>query len=78
MGEQENKRKILKYMKIKHNRRKQQTRETGPLIKLLTWGSSSKSEVYSNIGIPQEPRKISNRQPNFVPKGARKITTNKT
>ena len=30
--------------------------------------SSSKMEVYSNIILPQETRKILNRQPNFIPK----------
>ena len=30
--------------------------------------SSSKREVYSNTILPQETRKISNRQPNFTPK----------
>ena len=30
--------------------------------------SSSKREVYSNAIIPQETRKTSNRQPNFIPK----------
>ena len=30
--------------------------------------SSPKREVYSNIILPQETRKTSNRQPNFTPK----------
>ena len=30
--------------------------------------SSSKREVYSNTVLPQETRKISNKQPNFTPK----------
>jgi len=30
--------------------------------------SSSKREVYSNAIVPQETRKTSNRQPNFIPK----------
>ena len=30
--------------------------------------SSSKREVYSNTSLPQETRKISNKQPNFTPK----------
>ena len=30
--------------------------------------NSSKREVYSNTILPQETRKISNRQPNFTPK----------
>ena len=44
--------------------------------------SSSKREVYSNTILPQETRKTSNRQPNFMPKttGKRRttITTTKT
>ena len=34
--------------------------------------SSSKREVYSNTILPQETRKISNRQPNFTPKTTQK------
>ena len=30
--------------------------------------SSSKREVYSNTSLPQETRKSSSRQPNFIPK----------
>ena len=30
--------------------------------------SSSKREIYSNTILPQETRKTSNRQPNFMPK----------
>ena len=40
--------------------------------------SSSKREVYSNTNLPQETRKISNKQPNITPKGTRKRRTNKT
>ena len=36
--------------------------------------SSSKSEVYSNIILPQETRKTLNRQPNFTPKKTLKRT----
>ena len=39
---------------------------------------NSKREVYSNIGLTQEAGKISNKQTNLAPKGARKRTTNKT
>ena len=37
-------------------------------------------EVYSNIILPQETRKILNRQPNFIPKaiGKRRRTKKKT
>ena len=34
--------------------------------------SSSKWEVYSDTGLPQEKRKISNKQPNLPSKGIRK------
>ena len=40
--------------------------------------SSSKREVYSNTSIPQETRKISNKQSNLTPKGTRERRTNKT
>ena len=39
--------------------------------------SSSKREVYSDISLPQETRKISNKQPNLMPKATRE-RTNKT
>ena len=39
--------------------------------------SSAKRKVHSNIGIPQETRKISNRQPNFTPKTTGKRRTKK-
>ena len=38
---------------------------------------SSKREVYSNTILPQETRKISNRQPNFTPKTTGKKRTRK-
>ena len=34
--------------------------------------SNPKREVYSNTILPQETRKISNRQPNFTPKTTRR------
>ena len=37
--------------------------------------SSSQMEVYIDISFPQETRKISNKQPNLTPKGARKGQT---
>ena len=40
--------------------------------------SSSKKEVYSNTSLPQEMRKISNKQPNLTPKGTKERRTNKT
>ena len=39
--------------------------------------SRSKREVYTYIILPQETRKISNKQPNFTPKATRE-RTNKT
>ena len=36
--------------------------------------NSSKKEVYSNTGLPQETRKISNKQLKLPPKGIRKRT----
>ena len=38
--------------------------------------SSSKREVYSNTILPQETRKISNRQPHFTPKQLEKKKNN--
>ena len=40
--------------------------------------SSSKREVYSNTILPQETRKMSNKQLNPTPKGTRERRTNKT
>ena len=39
--------------------------------------SSSKKEVYNNKSLPQETRKITNKQPNLTPRGTRKRRTNK-
>ena len=35
-------------------------------------------EVYNNTSLPQETRKISNKQPNITAKATREIRTNKT
>ena len=40
--------------------------------------SSSKKEVYGNINLPQETRKISNKQPNLTPKTTGERRTNET
>ena len=40
--------------------------------------SSSKREVQSYTSLPQETRKISNKQSNLTPKGTRERRTNKT
>ena len=37
--------------------------------------SSSKREVYSNANLPQETRKIANKQCNLIPKGPRERRT---
>ena len=34
------------------------------------------TDVYSNLSLPQEMRKISNKQPNLTPKGTRERKTN--
>ena len=39
--------------------------------------SSSKREVYSNTSLPQETRKISNKQPKLTPKAIRERRTKK-
>ena len=39
--------------------------------------SSSKREVYSNTSLPEETRKISNKQSNLTPTGTRERRTNK-
>ena len=39
---------------------------------------SPKREVYSNTILPQETRKTSNRQPNFIPKATEKRRRKKT
>ena len=40
--------------------------------------SSSKRVVYSSTILPQETRKLSNKQPNLTPKATRERRTNKT
>ena len=40
--------------------------------------SSFKRKLNSNKSQPQERRKISNKQPNFIPKGSRKARTKKS
>ena len=39
--------------------------------------NSPKREIHSISGLPEEIRKISNKQPNFTLKGTRKRTANK-
>ena len=58
-------------------RRKSQWKHTDP--KLMGCNkNSSKMEVYSNKILPQETRKISNKQPNLTSKATRERRTNKT
>ena len=40
--------------------------------------SSSKGKIHSEIDLPAETRKFSNKQPNFTPKATRERRTNKT
>ena len=40
--------------------------------------SSSKTEVYNNTILPQETRKISNRQPSFIPQTTGETDKSKT
>ena len=40
-------------------------------------GCNKRREVYSNTILPQETRKISNKQPNLAPKGTRERRKNK-
>ena len=57
--------------------RERNDNENTTVQKLGKHQSSPRREVYSNTGLLQEARKISNTQPNLTPKGARKRTTNK-
>ena len=44
------------------------TNDNENMTKLIGCNKSSSKRVYSNIILPQETRKTSNRQPNFTPK----------
>ena len=57
----------LRLMKMKHNFSKS----------MGCSESSSKRKVYSNTGLPQETRKISNKPPNLPSKGIRKRKANR-
>ena len=52
------------------------TMKTRQLKPMRTSKRSSEREIYSNKILPQETRKISNRQPNFTPKTTEKRTKN--
>ena len=43
-----------------------------------SYGTQQKREVYSNKILPQETRKVSNKQLNLTPKATRERRTNKT
>ena len=59
------------------SRKKWQWKHDGP--KPMGYSkSSSKREVYSNTILPQETRKISNKQRNITPKEIRERRTKKT
>ena len=53
------------------------TMKTRQLKPMRSSKRSSKREIYSNKILPQETRKISNRQPNFTPKTTGKRRTTK-
>ena len=64
--------KIKKYLETNEN-------ENMMIQKPMGHGkSSSKREVFSNKILPQETRKIPNKQPNLIPKATRERRTNKT
>ena len=68
---EEIKEEIKKYLETNDNERR-------TIQNLCNAKSSSKREVYSYRSLPQETRKISNKQSNLTPKGTRERRTNKT
>lgn len=54
-----------------------ETNENGHPMTQNLWESSSKMEIYSNIGLHRKTRKIINKQSKLTPKGTRKKTTTK-
>ena len=69
---EENKAEIKKYLETSEN-------EITTIQKPMGCSKScSKREVYSNTSLPQETRKISNEQPNLIPKATRERRINKT
>ena len=59
----------------KRNKKIPKTSENGNKTHQNLWNtakSSSKKEVYSNKHLPQDMRKITNKQPNTTPRGIRK------
>ena len=69
MDQPGNQRRNKKYMEKNEN-------ENNGSKSLRCSKSSSKREGFSNTGLPQEARNISNKHPNLTPKGVRKRTTN--
>ena len=68
---EETKEEIQNYLETSENEK--------TMIKIIkTQQKQSKRQVYSNTSLPQERRKISNKQPNLTPKGTRERGTNKT
>ena len=68
---QELKEKIRKYLETSGKKPDNDPKYTG------CSKSSSKREVYSNTILPQEPRKISNKQPNLLPSELEKEQSSK-
>ena len=65
----------IKKMKLKKKKsQKQMTMKNGNPKSMGCLKSSSKREVYGNISLPQEMRKMSNKQHKLIPKTTRKIT----
>ena len=63
---------------IGHTKRYLKTKENKNTPKSVKCSKSgTKKEVYGNTGLPQETRKISNKQPNPIPKTIRERRTNK-
>ena len=64
-------------LKQQQNKNKKQCKRDNPICKGSS-KSSYKREVYRNTIVPQETRKMSNKQSNLTPKGTRERRTNKT
>ena len=63
---------------IGHTKRYLKTKENKNTPKSVKCSKSgTKKEVYGNTGLPQETRKISNKQPYLTPKATRERTTTK-
>ena len=69
---------MMKSKKKLENTSRQMEMKKNPTKLMRCRKSSSKREVQSDTGLPQEMRKISNKQPKPPPKIIRKRRTNKT